>query len=300
MEHLGKPTRIMAPFWWFGGKGNLARTILPHIPAGKIYVEPYAGAASILFHRKPQGVEVLNDLHSEIVTIFRVLQDKQQFEELSHRLTWTLYSLDEFRKALEMEQAEGLSDVDRAWAFFVRQNQGFSGVAQTDRSWVRSLTQKAGTSNKTNSWRKRLACLEWWHDRLTRVQIDNRCALEAIRYWDSSDTVFYIDPPYIASTRKKDAYKHEQDDSHHRDLVEVLLGIEGQAVLSGYDHSIYEPLSEWRKVNIETACHAAGRIRGSSLQGKGAALKNVARIETLWIKEHDHRKYPLFLRSNNA
>ena len=113
---IPKPNRIIGPVRWYGGKGMLARWIVQQIPKGRLYCEPYCGAASVFWHlRPPREVEVLNDLHAEIITLFRVLQDREQFGELCHRLAWTPYSLDEFRRALAMEAVDGLSDVDRAW-----------------------------------------------------------------------------------------------------------------------------------------------------------------------------------------
>jgi DNA adenine methylase len=123
----------MAPFMWYGGKGQLAKWIKGFLPITKVYHEPYAGAASLFWHTEPRSVEVLNDLHAEIITTYRVLQDAEKFEQLAHRLTWTPYSFDEFKRARRMEpEAETLSDVDRAWAFLVRQNMGFSGTCTCD------------------------------------------------------------------------------------------------------------------------------------------------------------------------
>jgi len=282
VDKIGKPTRIMAPFRWFGGKGHMAKKIIPHIPSGKVYVEPFAGAASLFWHRKPHGVEVLNDLHEEIITLYRVLQDRERFDELYHRLIWTPYSLSEFKKA---RRNQDQSDVARAWAFFVRQNMGFSGKCECDGDWGRAFTECRGMAATASILRGRIKMLEWWHDRLSRVQLDNRCAIEVIQYWDSKDTVFYIDPPYVASTRKSGSYEHECSDDFHSQLVELLLSLKGKFVLSGYDADVYKPLEPvCNRVEFKTVCHAAAKTRGTGLQGKGSALKNQSRTEVLWIK----------------
>jgi hypothetical protein len=69
-------------------------------------------------------------------------------------------------------------------------------------------------------------------------------------------------------------------------LVGVLLAIQGQAVLSAYEHPLYEPLltAGWRLHRIETACYAAGKTRGSGLQGKGAAKRKAPRTEAVYRK----------------
>lgn len=293
LENIPQPNRVMAPFRWPGGKGNLAKWVIGHLPqTAKVYVEPYAGAASVLWHLpKPYPIEVLNDLDERIVNLFRVLQDREKFEELLHRLVWTPYARAEFVRALEVLAAwDEHDEVSRAWAFFVAQNQGFGGKANSAGNWGRVLNKVAnGMAEAAARWRSRLKYLTWWHDRLTRVQIDNRDALEVIRYWDTPETLFYLDPPYVLDTRKGgEIYRHEASIEHHEALVQTLLEVQGQVVLSGYDHPVYRPLEEagWLKVSRETASHLAGRIRGSRLQGKSAALQHAKRVECLWIKTH--------------
>lgn len=279
--------KLRAPVQWFGGKGNLRARILPLIPQTQVYVEPYGGAGSVLFGKEPTPVEVFNDLNSDLVGLFRVLQNPRRFRALKHRIEHTLYSREEFVTALNILADPEMKPVERAWAFFTAQNQGFGGKARSAGDWGRvfSARNRIGMAETTHRWLKRLAHLPDWHQRLARVQIDNRCALEVIRYWDSPETSFYLDPPYVADTRTGcGGYAHEADDAHHCALVDALLGIKGAAVLSAYAHPIYRPLKEagWERTDIRTASHAAGRTRGSGLQGPGAALAKVPRIETIW------------------
>jgi DNA adenine methylase len=286
---IEKPNRVVAPFTWFGGKGQLAPKILPLLPAGRIYVEPYAGAASLFWHlAEPRQVEVLNDVDAEIVNLFRVLQDADQFRELRHRLIWTPYSLDEFRRAIAVANDPHAMAIDRAWGFFARQNMGFCGKPNpTPGNWGRAFKASRKMGSVNAKWRCRIATLTAWHDRLTRVQLDHRDALQVIAYWDSPDTVFYVDPPYVGETRKTRAvYQHECDDEHHRRLVDHLLKIKGQAVVSGYDNQLYRPLLKagWTHRRFNVTCSAAGRVRGSGLQGEGAASQKVPRCEVVWMK----------------
>ena len=286
VKAIAPPNRTMAPVGWFGGKGNLVKRILPHIPWSKVYCEPYCGAASVFWHLKPRPVEVLNDLNGEIINLFRCIQNPETFAELRHRLIWTPYSRAEFCRALEVPSDAPL--VERAWASFVKYNQGMNGMYQTSAgSWARKFISRRGMAECTNKWRGRFRLLTTWHDRLTRVQLDNRDALEVIRYWDSPETFFYIDPPYVSKTRKsKKVYANEPTEEHHRKLVSLLLTIQGGAAVSGYDHDIYHLLEDagWRRYEFQTACYAAGRIRNSNLRGKGAALNHVPRTEILWVK----------------
>lgn len=257
---LPAPRRTMAPIRWYGGKGRLAHKIVPLLPPGQVYVEPYCGAASVFWHLEPpRPVEVLNDLDGDIINLFRVLQRPRAFASLAHRITWTPHSRAEFVRALRTKSSD---PIERAWATMVRHSQGFAGKAKCAGNWQRGFGSSCGMAKEASDWRKRIERLQWWHDRLTRVQLDNRDALEVIRHWDSPDTVFYVDPPYVQDTRvkgRRNDYAHECSDDHHAQLVDVLRAIKGKAVLSGYATGIYAPLRRdgWKVRRFEVACYAS-------------------------------------------
>jgi len=281
----------MAPFRWFGGKGNLVKWLLRYLPNEEeilIYVEPFAGAASLFWNlKKPYTVEVLNDIDERIVTLFRVLQNESTFDKLLHKLLWTPYSRAEFSKALKiLKDWDSYDEVERAWAFFVAQNQGFGGKANTEGDWGRTIYEvNRNMSAVTSKWRSHLKLLHWWHKRLSRVQIDRVDALKAIEYWDTKKTFFYIDPPYVLSTRTDADYRYELTNEYHEKLVEVLLKVQGKVMLSGYKNEIYEILEKegWLRFDKQTASHAAGRTRSSKLQGEGNVKEKVSRIESIWL-----------------
>lgn len=282
---------MRTPFKWFGGKGSMTKKInslLPPHDRFGVYCEPFCGAAAMYWHREPAACEVLNDLDGRIVNLFRCLQDPVKHAALTHRLLHTLYSVDELRLSIAILKDANASDLDKAWAFFVNQNQGFGGAgARSEGHWSRAFVSAAGMAETTNSWLMRLAMLPDWHKRIARCQIDNRDALKVISYWDSPDTLFYCDPPYVHSTRaygSTSVYAVEPDDDFHTRMVAVILTCKGAVVLSGYDHPIYAPLTEsgWDRMDFNVACHAATTARGSGLQGAGSKIAKVPRTESVW------------------
>lgn len=293
LDSIREPVRVMAPFRWPGGKGNLATWIVKYVPVGRTYVEPFAGAASVFWHLpKPFPVEVLNDIDGDIVNFYHVLQDKSKFELLLHRLVFTPYARAEFRRALKILRNTNASDIDRAWAFFVRQNQSISGAGRHEGNWSRSITNtRNGMASTTSQLRSRLKLLTQLHDRISRVQIDNIDGIECIKYWDTPDTVFYMDPPYVQETRRcLSLYSNEPDLLYHERLVETLLQVKGKVLFSCYDHSVYKPLADagWHKLTKDTACHMIGKIRNSRFKGFGNVKANAPRTETLYMNyEHN-------------
>lgn len=70
---------MKGPIPYLGGKSRLADRILPLLPSPNrdhTYVEPFCGGASVLFARKPIGIEVLNDRNGDVVHLFRILRDR--------------------------------------------------------------------------------------------------------------------------------------------------------------------------------------------------------------------------------
>lgn len=267
---------LPGPVVWYGGKGQMTGKILPHLPDAHTYVEPYGGAASLLFAKPPSPIEVYNDLHGDLVALFRTLRNPAAFDRLKDRLVLTLKAREEYESAVYLLRDPATSEEDRAWAFFVAMNQGFGGTYPTPGRWTTHKSRvRSGMAASVTSWWRRIAWLDDWHERLARVQIEHRDALAVIRAFDSPDTVFYLDPPYVPDTRVSlSAYRYEQPPEHHERLVETLLGVQGHVVLSGYAHTIYDPLvaAGW------------GTVSFSAAVGGAPGANDKSRTEQLWIR----------------
>ena len=272
--------RTLVPFRWFGGKARKVHFILPHFPPHYTYVEPFGGAAALLLAKPPSPVEVYNDLDEGLVTFFRVLRNPNQFRELARLLRLTPYSREEYQQAARtLRETSWTDDVSRAWCFFIAAQQSFSGVLFG--GWSRSVkTSRRGMAKCTSDWHTAISRLTLVRHRLAQVQIEHSDFRQIISAFDTPDTLFYCDPPYVTGTRKGGKYLLEMSDNDHRDLVRLLLQIKGKALVSGYAHPIYTPLEEggWRRVDFPARCQVAGRTRASA-----KALTSQARTESLWI-----------------
>lgn len=279
---------------YIGGKGLMAKKILPYVPVekGQLYCEPFCGGASIFFARERSTIEVLNDTYGLLINFYRVMQDTELFREFYRRIYFTLYSRNEFVDAIKLckEHAQDsfeIPNVDLAVAFLVGIRQGFSGKLPhklVHGNWGRSFVK-----DRPKTWGKLKKSLEWYHERLQGAYIDAMDGIQCMQYWDRENAVFYVDPPYVHSTRKNSTYYfNELDDSYHEKLIDVLLTVKGHCVVSSYPNDLYDRLVRsgiYKKVEFKTASHAAGKARNSGLQGTGAALKKVPRIEVLYVKK---------------
>ena len=254
MEMAVKETaRVTRPaLRYFGGKFRLSKWIIPEIPDHVCYVEPFGGAMGVLLNKKPSIFEVYNDLDGEVVNFFKVLRD--QPEELIRQIDLTPYARDEQRLAFESPLTPlhegGNVDIERARRLYVRcwQSHG-GGRTQWRTGWRFQKTNKRGKSQVAD-WNE---TDHLWSivSRLKNVQIENRDALDVIKNFDSTDTLFYLDPPYLQKYQTHfwaKAYMCEVGDEYHLKLGEALNSIKGMAIVSGKPSPLYDELfSGWVK-----------------------------------------------------
>ncbi len=270
------------PIHWYGGKTLQTKNLLPYIPEHHCYVEPYGGSGALLFAKEPSKVEVYNDLHEEVTGLYSVLQSQFSYEEFMRYLTATPYARDELKSSWEYlewlrsgddEVQDGKWEFDlvcRAKCFFVLARQSFSARHNTKPGWSSSKQ-----SNHALAWMNAIDGLPEIHKRLQNVQIECRPALEVIKQYDSKETFMYLDPPYLAETRKeKQAYEHEMNDNDHFALLCLTKQLEGMVLLSGYHHTMYDDvLSGWHCKDFEVTSTAIDTTNTDA---------NTRRTETIW------------------
>jgi len=225
---------------WAGGKGRQLDYLLPLIPVTRLYVEPFGGGGSVLLNRPRSEIEVYNDLDGELVNLFAVLQDDDSYRRFRRTVALVPYSRAGFEASLHRVRNPVETDmVRRAVDFYTVLNQSVSGKRLASvGDWSRNRTV-----NNADNWFRRQEGLVMVHERIRNVQLESRDAIDIVHQWDTADTTFYLDPPYVLETRGRNRYYAvEPGDEYHRQLVEVLLSVKGAVVLSGYDHPIYGDL----------------------------------------------------------
>lgn len=266
-----QPTRPILRY--HGGKWRLAPWIISHFPPHRVYVEPFGGSASVLLRKPRSKAEIYNDLDEDVVNVFRVLRNPERAERLAELCYLTPWSRVEF------------------WSFY---DQTIDPVERARRTIARSFMAHGSTHRRAHrtgfrsrNWRERNPAPRDWKnypqhirefvERLRGVTIECRPAIEVIKQQDSPETLFYVDPPYVLSTRSsirsqseadgKRCYLHNLSDQDHIELINVLCSTKGMVILSAYPNEIYqEHLSNWRR-----------RERKSLIDG------GQYRTEILWI-----------------
>ncbi|MCG8506204.1 MAG: DNA adenine methylase [Sphingomonadales bacterium] len=246
-----KPRRPVLRY--HGGKWRIATWILSHFPMHKIYVEPFAGAASVLLRKEPAYCEVYNDLDDELVTLFAILRDPAQSDLLRQAVSLTPFSRREFENAYEVTD----DPIEQSRRLIVRSFMGF-GSAATNRDVKTGFRANGHRCNAhpASDWANYPAALRLVAERVRGVVIESDDALNVLRRHDRPDALHYVDPPYMPEARsdksrksggKYRCYRHELDREGHEALLECLVGLNGMVVLSGYASDLYrDVLGEWQ------------------------------------------------------
>jgi DNA adenine methylase len=206
---------------WIGGKSRLAKTIIERLPEHRCYVEPFAGAAWVLFRKPESKVEVINDLNREVVTLYRCLQ--WHLEEFVRYFKWVLVAREEFTR-LQKADPDTLTDIQRAARFYYLQKTAFGG-----KLLCQAFGYAASAPPRLNLLRieEQLSAA---HLRLCRVYVECLPYADVIRRYDSPETCFYIDPPYLGMEYYygKGLFRREDFSA----LAGLLADVKGKFLLS--------------------------------------------------------------------
>lgn len=261
---------VVPPVPYFGGKITAAPRIVGLLPPHRHYVEPYAGSLAVLLAKPRSRMETVNDLDGALVTFWRVLRERPA--ELARVCALTPHSRAEQQAAYEIS---GLPELEVARRVFVQLTQGRAGTRR--RTGWRHYVDPAGSPSCSmpDYLDGYLGRVHAAAERLAGVSLECRPALELIERYGrvEEQLLFYVDPPYLGSSRSKsgDGYLHEmRDEDRHRELAAALRGCTAAVVLSGYPSDLYdaELYPDWHRLEF-----------GAST-GQGGTWAN--RTEVLW------------------
>jgi DNA adenine methylase len=250
------------PLRYLGGKWLLAPWIISHFPPHRLYCEPFGGGGSVLIRKDRVACEVYNDIDGEIVHFFKVLRDHGP--DLIAKLSLTPYSRSEHRASYLPDS----DPIERARKTAVRSFFGHGSAGIFRRTGFKIDRGTAGSSS-AQQWANYADAMYGIIERFRCVTIEEKPAVDVMRIYDTPDTLHYVDPPYVKSTRTaKKAYRFEMTDPDHSALLEAVHTMKGSVIVSGYRSDLYDAaLMNFKR--IDRPAKANGRSD---------------RIESLWLK----------------
>lgn len=234
-------------FQWPGGKSGQFDRIMKLMPDHECFVEGFGGSGVITLNKPKSVVDVYNDLDSELVHFFVVYREAP--EQLCNWLESVPYSYSTYEDFVDafygeanedrdeqrlpgrtitdnLATADDISynDVRRAGIFFTLRYTQFGAKYQGRSGFGRSKVQNGAETfnNAKERLREFVGC--WDH-----VTIENVSYEKLIDTYDSEETFYYFDPPYIGT----EEYYLESNFNHAK-FVENLERIEGYWIVS-YD-----------------------------------------------------------------
>lgn len=267
---------IKPAFAWTGSKSRSIKNLIPNLPYRKLFVDVCGGSGAVTLARRPSKLDVFNDAYSGVVDFYRCVKDEILLKRMIEWLEVTLFSRELF-KLWKSEWKNTVDPAERAAKWYHMLHCSFGSLG---RNFGRSTN--SGVNRAEQFWNK--FELFWpIHNRLKNVQIENLDWEQCIKDYDSHDTVFYIDPPYLYSD--VGIYDEAWTIEKHRRLIQVIDQVEGFVALSGYDNEIYNSIKWDDKITWETVITISPRAftESNNLIGKENVMQKKA-TEVLWLK----------------
>lgn len=230
-----------------GGKSRLAKRLYSMFPPKNTYttyVEPFFGAGWLFFEKDPSPKEVINDLDKDI---YYALKDIQSITSNNIENMNFIPSKDTFNR---LKSSKPTTVISRFYRFLYLKWSTFANNMTTY-----NATMAARMDTHKNTLLRRLAEIQ---DRLKGVTILSQDYKKIIMKYDSPNTFFYLDPPYLEVDLSEYQFKTINID----DLFNLLSNLKGKFMLSYNDHpTIRKIFQQFRIRSIETLYVVGGKTR---------------------------------------
>jgi DNA adenine methylase len=252
---------VDSPLAYIGGKSKLSKTIIEMIPDHKMYCEAFAGAAWVFFRKEPSHFESINDLDSDLVCFYRVLQN--HLEEFLKQFKWVLSSREWFEDWKRQQVAGGLTDIQRAARYYYIQRHAFSGNVR-NRNFAATPLHRP----RVNLIRLEEELSEV-HLRLSQVTIENLPYQTFLERYDRPGVFFYLDPPYWRAPW----YKFNMELPDFQDMSERLGKIKAKFILSINDTPEIRKIFNKFQIKPVTTIYTSND-KGKHREGKELLVSN--------------------------
>jgi DNA adenine methylase len=248
-----------AAFGWVGGKSLLADRIISEFPEHKSYVEVFGGALNILYRKERVKVEVVNDIYAELINLHLAIKHRPQ--SLQQYLNRMLISREIFYKLLK-KQLLPRNDIERAAFYYYRLQLSFGAKGGN------FAIHKKHRSPK-NIYRS----FKVWHDRLKGVCIENMDFQKLLESYDTEETLFYLDPPYVGTESYYEGSKQGNFTIvEHERLANALYKVKGKFALSYNDCEVVRHL--YRAYNVKQLHTSYGMCAHKRVQAEELLITN--------------------------
>lgn len=231
---------VKSPFRYAGGKFYALKFILPFIDCvpHDEYREPFIGGGSVFFGKKKSEFSIINDLDTDIVTMYRAFSDANTAKEIALLVSKEVATKE---RHAEMKLFQPTNFVEEAFKIYYLNRTSFCGIINNP-AWG----YKEGKSSPPKNWP---AFIYSAQKKLSGVEITNSDFTDIIRRPAKGEKVLmYLDPPYFAADQKRAYTKSFLLEDHLR-LLEELKKTEFLFCLSYDDVPEVREMYSWAHIH---------------------------------------------------
>lgn len=243
---------------WIGGKHGKEEIYLSLMPKHNIFVDCFLGSGAVPFYKEtvnPAKITVVNDINDRLVNYMMVLKDNP--EELYKECSSLPHSESLYNKFKWEEWPE--DKLGQAVRFYYLMRVCFGGGGHKYRNGI-GLSK---TQNKAKQLRTATELIPGMAELIKDWNILSRDFEEVVNFYDTEETLFFLDPPY---------HEHEAmyfggfEEKDHIRLKKRLDKIKGKAMVCYYSSPLIDELyKDWYRVEYSTASQIKNRTAGEKM-----------------------------------
>lgn len=191
----------------------MLKKLIPMLPEHVCYCEPFAGGLAVLLAKERSPVEVINDLNGDLIALYRNVQ--YHLPELEREIQYFVGSRQNMKEFIAQP---GLTEIQRAARFLLKNRTSFAGNMKSF-GVARTKGGGAAFDRHTN-----VQLLGAAHERLNGVVVENLPYDRCLELYDSKDTLFFLDPPYLNADPKAYRGWTEEEVTEFRDKLRAVRG----------------------------------------------------------------------------
>jgi len=269
-----------APFGYTGGKSRLVPKIIPLLPVRHTWVEVFGGSGVVSWNREQSPLMVYNDRYGGVVNFYKCLRDREMMSNmLAYLRTMHPLSRQDWIECHDTWCTETDPIARAAKWFYMLQN----SVINKGDCFARATGSKAPIT-LPNALKK----FQPVHWKLQEFQLENLDWRVCIKDYDSIETVFYLDPPYVQTTAG--VYEKGFTREDLQELLRMIRDCEGYVALSHYPNADIDACDFWtNRYDWTVAVHADVNSYTEQNYKKDHPVekKHERSTEVLWVKEID-------------
>ena len=240
---------------WIGGKHGKEEQYLELMPKHKIFVDCFFGSGAVPFLKEtinPANLTVINDINDRLMNYMLVLKDNPE------RLYQECSSLPFSERLYEKYKWESWPEdpMEQAVRFYYLMRVCFGGGGHKYRNGF-------GLSKSVNKAKQLISATELIPKMAELIRNWNilcRDFEEVIDFYDTKNTLFFLDPPYHG---REDMYAGGFKEEDHIRLKNRLNKIKGKAMVCYYSSTLIDELyKDWYRVEYNTASQIMVRKNG--------------------------------------